>query len=428
MKRAGRAARPFCAAVLAALAAASSAGQAPLERNLFKDLPANDPVREVVRTVLDSRRLALRDVIGQKAWSADGYAAAWDRARSYFPDKAFYVVPGTYFMTHGFDPGGRLFMEVHSSDYLRLCVENRRTFTPATIVEAYGRMRAAADDRPAGAFAGKMGRLEPFCRDEASFGRLRKALRDGDLLDLLEGLREEDYHMLAGGLVHEGTHAGLDEGLIGRLRADFEAGRTPVQWDELLAFLTESGYHASYVRWAAADIAADWGRVEAHLAELERLRKQARLEKGPARTRFESVQARAWASAALIRLRLREIWQSARRGRDLAEGFRRDYVRSTVPPDVAGPLEGFEKDAGSLVAAAGEAIQAAELAVRELESVLATWNEWADGRRPFPPPVTDSRAVIAQAKAIRWPEPSGEASAALRTKASEALAKDRKPA
>jgi len=410
------------------VAAASSAGQAPLERTLFKDLPANDPVREVVRTVLDSRRLDPRDIIGQKAWGADGYAAAWDRARGYFPRQVYYVVPGTYFMTHGFDPDGRLFMEVHSSDYLRLCVENRPTFEPASTIQAYGRMREATDGRAAAAFAGKMGRLEPFCRDEAALRGLRKALGPGDFDSLLGALREEDYHMLAGGLMHEGTHAGLDAGLIARLRADFEAGRTPVQWDELLAFLAETGYHGAYVRWAAADIAANWERVEGQLGALERLRKKARLEKGPARTRFETARARAWASAALIRLRLREIWQSARRARDLAEGLRRDYVRGTVPPDVAGPLEGFEKDASSFVAPAGEAIQATELSVRALEAVLDTWSEWADGRRPFPPPVTDSRAVIAQAKAIRWPEPSGEAAAALRTKASEALAKERKPA
>jgi hypothetical protein len=427
MKSARRAAGLVRAAALVALVAAALAGQAPLERTLFKDLPANDPVREIVRTVLDSRRLSLRDGLGKKSWLADGYAAAWDRARSYFPGQAYYVVPGTYFMTHGFDPGGRLFMEVHNSGYLRLCIENRRTFSPETMVEAGARMREPADGRAAAAFAEKMGRLEPFCRDETALRGLRKAMGDGIFLGLLEGLREEDYHMLAGGLMHEGRHAGLDEALIARLRADFEAGRTPVQWDELLAFLAETGYHGAYIRWAAADIATDWTQIEGRLGELEGLRKTARLEKSSDRGRFERIRTRAWASAALLRLRIREIWQSARRGQDLAEGLRRDYVREGAPADVAGTLADLEKDTAAFVASAGQAIQATELAVRALEAVLDTWSEWAEGRRAFPPPVTDSRAVMAWAKAIRWPEPAEKSAAALRTKASEALAKERTP-
>jgi hypothetical protein len=427
MKSARRVGGLVRAAALVALVAAAPAGQAPLERTLFKDLPANEPVREIVRTVLDSRRLSMRDGLGEKSWVADGYAAAWDRARSYFPGQVYYVVPGIYFMTHGFDPDGRLFMEIHNSGYLRLCIENRQTFEPASIIQAYGRMRESADGRAAAAFAEKMGRLEPFCRDEAALRGLRKATGDGIFLGLLEGLLEEDYHMLAGGLMHEGRHAGLDEALIARLRADFEAGRTPVQWDELLAFMAETGYHGAYARWAAADIAAAWTQIEGRLGELEGLRKKARLEKSSDRTRFEGVRAKAWASAALLRLRMREVWQSARRGRDLAEGLRRDYVREGAPADVAGPLADFEKDTAALVASAGQAIQATELAVRALEAVLDTWSEWAEGRRAFPPPVTDSRAVMAWAKTIRWPESAEKTAEALRTRASEALAKARTP-
>jgi len=401
--------------------------QAPLERTPFKDLAADDPVREVVRTVLDSRRLSLRDAFGGRAWAAEGYAAAWDRARRYFPDQTYYVVPGTYFMTHGFDAGGRLFMEIHGSEYLRLCVENLATFAPGSIVGAYARLRRASDTGPAALFAGKMGRLEPFCRDEAALRLLRTALGDAGFLGLLESLREEDYHMLAGGLMHEGRHAGLDEALIARLRADFEAGRTPVLWDEVLAFAAESGYHGTFIRRAAGEIAAAWSEIEARLGELEGLRKKARLGTGPERTRLDRIRARALASAALVRLRMREIWQSARRGQDLAAGLGRDYVRDAAPADVAGRLAELGKSATSYAGAAGETIQETELALRELETVLDTWGEWGEGRRPFPPPVTDSRTVMTRAKAIRWPEPAAEAAAALRRLASEALATRRSP-
>lgn len=318
-------------------------------------------------------------------------------------------------------------MEVHDSAYLRLCVENLATFAPGALVEASARMRRAADPGPAAAFAAKLGRLEPYCRDEAALRGLRKALGEKPFLGLLEGLRQENYHMIAGGLMHEGRHAGLDGALIASLRADFEAGRTAVQWDEVLAFAGEAGYHLACVRWGAAEVAAAWSRAEGRLGELERLRKKSRLDRGPGRTRFENARASAWAAAALVRLRMREIWQSARRAQDLAAGLRRDYVREAAPPDAAAALAGFEKESAAFAAAAGEAIQRTELALRALEALLDTWGDWADGRRPFPPPVTDSRAVMAQARSVRLPEPAGEAARALRELAAAALERARRP-
>ncbi len=146
-------------------AAASLAGPGGLERTLFKDLPPADPAREIVRTILDSPFYSMRAGFTAKAWAAEGFRDAWERARSYFPGKTYFVVPGTHFMTHGFDPDGKLFMEVHESAYLTLCVENRRTFTAGAIVGEYGRMRGQADLREAAAFREKMGRLEPFFLD-----------------------------------------------------------------------------------------------------------------------------------------------------------------------------------------------------------------------------------------------------------------------
>ncbi len=91
-------------------------------------------------------------------------------------------------------------------------------------------------------------------------------------------------------------------------------------------------------------------------------------------------------------------------------------------------LAGLERETAGFVTAVGEAAQATELAVRSLEAVLDTWGEWAEGRRPFPPPVTDSQAVVKQVKGILWPEPAVDAAAALMKKAAEALEKERTPA
>jgi len=367
----------------------------------------------------------MRDGFPGREWTEGGYGAAWERARRYFPGKTYYVVPGTFFMTHGFDADGRLFMEVHESAYLELCVGNKQTFTPGSIVGAYRRMREPTEEREAAAFREKMGRLEPFFRDEEAQRGLRHAMGEDLYLGLLKGLSEEDYHMIAGGFMHEGMHAEWEDALVARLQAEFAAGTRPVQWDELRAFMAEIGYHGQYDRWAAGDIAGHWRRVEARLGELEGLRKKPRLGAGSERGKFERVRTQAWARAALVRLRLREIWQSARRMQDLAVSFRKDYVRNTPSAEIGERLAGLERDTAGFVTAVGEAAQATELAVRSLEEVLDTWGEWADGRRPFPPPVTDTQSVVKQVQGVLWPEPAVDSAAALMKKAAEALEKER---
>ncbi|HOW85665.1 MAG TPA: hypothetical protein P5119_00720 [Candidatus Aminicenantes bacterium] len=412
-----------CLALAAALTlAAAAAGR---ERILFKSLPPADPARRIIQAVLDSPRLAPGRGPAASPWKGPDIEGAWRRARSYFPASAFLVRPGTYFMTHGFDAGGRLFMEIHESAYLALCVENLGTFAPDAIVGEYGRMLGAANGREAAAFREKVGRLERCFRDEASNRSLRKAL-GGDLYArLLDGLRREDYHMLAGGLVHEGTHAGLDDALVARLQTEFGAGRRPVQWDELGAFMAEIVYHAPLCVRAADDIAGGWRRIEARLGGLEGLRRSRGLPAGASLTRFEKARTGAWAEAALVRLRLREIWQSAGRVQDLAAVFRKDYVGDGVPPDVGALLDRLDRDAAGFAASAGEAIGETEALVRSLEEVLDAWGEWASGGRPFPPPVTDSRALAKRAGSIRWPEPDAGAAAALLTRAGEELSREK---
>lgn len=425
MKLPGRPAGVFFLPLFFVLTAVAVPGRPPVERTLFKDIPTTDPARQVVQTVLDSRFYSMRDGFAASEWTASGYGGAWERIRRYFPRSTYLVRPGTYFMTHGFDADGRLFMEVHESAYLTLCVENRRTFTPGTIVEDYGRMLAAVNGLEAAAFREKMGGLEPCFRNEEANRGLRKALGESLYLRLLEELREEDYHMIAGGLMHEGMHAGMADALVARVRAEFNAGGKDVQWDELRAFMAEIGYHAAYCRWAAGDIASHWRQSERTLRELESLRKRARLRPGPGQARFDRAQAQARAQAALVRLRMREIWQSARRAQDLAGGFRKDYVKSMPAAEIEELFARLDRDTGGFAKAAGESIQATEIAVRSLEEVLEQWVAWAATRRPFPPPITDSQAVLRQVKDIRWPGLARDAAEALMKRAGEEIEKAR---
>ena len=50
----------------------------------------------------------------------------------------------------------------------------------------------------------------------------------------------------------------------------------------------------------------------------------------------------AFVEAALARMRMREIWQSARRIEGLLESFRGDYVLGRPPAEVEGPLAALE--------------------------------------------------------------------------------------
>jgi hypothetical protein len=398
-------------------------GQAPT-RTLFKDMPPADPRREVIQSVLDSPLEMLRARFPGREWVAGGYRDAWDRVRRYFPASAYYVEPGTYFMTHGFGPDGRLFMEIHDSAYLSLSVADRRTFTDGSIVGEYGRMLGAAGGGEAAAFREKTGRLESYFRDEASKKRLRKILGEALYSRLLGGLRQENAHMFAGGLMHEGIHAGMDgEEIVARIQAEFKGGGLAVQWDELRAFMAEAVFQGSFYRWAVNDIAGGGNEVEARLEMLETLRGRPRLVRAPDREKFERTAAGIGAAAALVRLRMRELWQSAQRLEGLVVNFQKDYLKPDPPPGVEDLMKKLAGDIDGFVESAGESIRRTELALRRLEEVLGQWDEWAAALRPFPPPVTDSKDILAMVGKAAWPSPPAADTDRLKKLAERELAK-----
>ncbi len=410
----------LAAAVASTATAFALAALPPLERILFRDLPPTEPCREVIQAVLDLPLDRLRRGLSEREWAAKGFDGAWRRARSYFPGRTYFVRPGTYFMTHGLEPDGRLSIEVHDSDYLALAAEAFHTFGPGVVVGAYADARAAGAPSAA-SFGDKMGRLEPFFRDEGSLDRLRRALGGPLHGRLLAELREENFHMLVGGLLHEGTHAGVDDATAARIRVQLGSGGRAVQWDELNAFMAEAAYHARFCAWAGREIAGEARSIEAFFKELEPLRRAPSLRPGRGRGRFERGQAGAWAFAALVRLRMRESWQSALRVKSLAEHFRRDYVRGEMPDDIGGPLASLEHHAAAFVEAQGRAVQAAEYALLSLDATLDLWTEWAEGRRPFPPPVTDSIRTVTGLADVVWPDPPAADALALMDLARAAL-------
>ena len=398
-------------------------GQGPA-RTLFKDKPANDPNREIVQTVLNSPFYSMRGQFTSGEWTSEHYGGAWERARQYFPNHVYFVQPGTYFMIHGFSPEGKLYMEVHESSYLTLSVENRRTFTDRSIVAEYGRMRGAADGREAAAFQEKMGKLEPYFRDEASKKRLRKMLGETLYNRLLKELREENYHMFAGALLHEGMHAKMDDdALVARIQNDYRGCTLPVQWDELRAYMAEINYHKRFYNWAVGDLMASWRQLGNLLKELEALRNKPKPLSAADREKLEAIKAKIKACIALMRLRMREIWQSAQRVQGLVTHFQKEYIKPNPPADVGDMMRTLTVQVNNYVTQVGQTIQSVELILRGIEANLDLWNEWAACRRPFPPPKPDIEALVEKFRKITWPDPPGDVVDDLKKKAEKEIPK-----
>jgi hypothetical protein len=122
---------------------------------------------------------------------------------------------------------------------------------------------------------------------------------------------------------------------------------------------------------------------------------------------------------------MREIWQSTRRMQGLTTSVRKDHVKPDPPADVDGLITKLASDTAGFVDAVGEAIGRTEITLRALEETLELWGAWAAGRRPFPPPVTDSNDVLKRVGDTPWPTPPGDEVEALMKKAGEEIAKVR---
>ena len=349
----------------------------------------------------------MRDGFPGREWTEGGYGAAWERARQYFPGKTYYRRAGD--LLH--DPRlrrGRT--AVHGDPRIGLSEALRREQADLHVRAPSSGPTAACRSRRTGARPPPSGRnwdgSSPFSATRKPIAASAERWAKTSTSDSSKSLREEDYHMLAGGFMHEGMHAGLDDALVARLQAEFSAGTRPVQWDELRAFMAEIGYHGPYDRWAAGDIAGHWRRVEGLLGELEGLRKKPRLGSGSG-----PGEVRTRPSRDLGPCRPRSASACGRSGN--RPGACRTSPRASGRIMSGTPLRrrsesgwrGSSETTAGFVTAVGEAAQATELAVRSLEAVLDTWGEWAEGRRPFPPPVTDSQAAVKQAKGILWPGP-----------------------
>jgi hypothetical protein len=393
------------------------------QRILFREIGPSDPKRDVIQNVLDSSFYSMRSGFSSSEWTSGHYGGAWERARQYFPNHVYYNPSQQYFMTHFFNPNGKLEMEIFDSDYLRMCVANRGTFTSRGIVASY-RTMLGADPQAAADFARKLGELEPYFRDESAKDRLKQMIGERLFDRLLGELRRENYHMFAGALLHEGMHAKMDDDkLVRAIQDEYKGCKLPVQWDELRAYMSEINYHSKFYTWAVGDMAASWRAIDSQLRELEAWRKRPKPLSAADRAKIEAIKARIKAYIALIRLRMREIWQSANRIKGLVLSFQQDYLKPAAPAEHREMLERLLVAVTDFCGRVGDEIMRQEVMLRDLEQQLNLWNKWAACELPSPPPPEVAADIIKRAKGTTWPVPPGDQAENIRKKAEREIGK-----
>lgn len=394
----------------------------PPERTRFDRVPANDPRREIIQTVLDSTRLTT-GLMTEEVWKTADFQRPWQRASQYFPQSAYFTTSQEHFLTHFFNPQGFQEIEIFDSAYLRMCVQNRGTFTRDGVVGAYRQM-LTGDPAGAASFSQKLGELEPYFHDENSKENLRQMIGD-DLFDrLLKELREEGYHLFAGALIHEGVHAGMDDpGKVAAIQEKYKACKLAVQWDELRAYMTEISYHGRFYNWAVNDIFASWRRIDDLLKELEKLRKKPKPLSKVDKDSLEALKAKIKAYIALIRLRMRELQDSARRMQGLLASFLKGHLKPEAPASDRKALEALLKALTTFTEVVGQELQRQELLLKGLESYLDLWNRWASCELNTPPDRKVVEEIIKKARGTRWTSPPLSQTEELRKRGEKEVAK-----
>ncbi len=372
----------------------------------FRNISPNDPKRQVIQTVLGSSHYSMKSSFGSREWTSGHYGGAWQRARQYFPNHMFYVESDQYFMTHGFTSEGKLYMQVFNSWLLQSCAENHQTFTNQNIVSSYNQMISSGNQQAVSQFQEKLGQLESYFRDEASKNRLKKMLGKRLYNQLLKELREENYHMFAAALLHEGMHAKMDDdATVARIQNDYKSCKLPVQWDEQRAYMAEISYHCRYYNWAVNNINYQWGKISNLLNELERFRNKPKPLSEADKEKIEQIKAKIKAHIALIRLRLREINQSVQRMTGLLANFKKEYVKDNAPADARESIDKLAASVAMFATQVGQTIQNTEALLKQLEQLLHLWNEWAKCNLDKPPSKEAGRDIIKQVRRISWPAP-----------------------
>ncbi|TKG96597.1 hypothetical protein EYV94_04935 [Puteibacter caeruleilacunae] len=389
----------------------------------FKGMKPNDPTRMVINRVLNGK-YSMQHMFSQKEWSSGHYKGAWERARQYFPNNFYYNTSTKYFMTHGFDSKGKLYMEVYQSKELTWAKENLVNFAPKNVVDYYQKIHRDNNESAIKDFKKKLGLLESYFANDKSHSQLKKMLGSKLYNQMMKTLQNEGYHMFAGALMHEGMHSKMDnDQKVAKIQQDFKTCKTPVQWDELRGYMAEVNYHSKYYRWAVRNINAHWSNIFKLLKDLERYRNKQKPLKQHEKDAIEKIKARIKAHIAMIRVHLREIQQSIDRMSGLMDYFKKNYVKANADKKYQDMINKMQADVSNFKRDAGKMINDMEGWLKDLESYLKLFNEWASCKQPTPPPKKDQEKIKKKVKDADWPTPPGKDAENIKRKAETEIGK-----
>ena len=115
----------------------------------------------------------------------------------------------------------------------------------------------------------------------------------------------------------------------------------------------------------------------------------------------------------MIRVRLREIKESAKRMEDLMNHYRKNYMKDVDPKkDKIDPELQLKDDFNAMAVAVSAFRQAidtyanhVEQALRNLENILDLWNEWAKCKIKEAPPADKTKTLIDTTRTKPFPDP-----------------------
>ena len=364
----------------------------------------------IIRGRLNNKNYLLQNNMTGREYNKGKYSRAWSKVRQYYPNRFMFIQSDEYFMTHGLYKG-RMCMEVYNSGILQGIIKNQKMFNPNNIVREYNNIRNNASAKEE--FEEKMGRLSSYFENEASHRQLYRYLGRNLYNRLMSALREENTHLLTGALIHEGMHALLTDAQTANIQNDFRNGYLSMELNELRSYMAEIIYHCEYCNQAKEDIDSYWNDISNLIKELEAMRH----EKPPVVTEkekeeIEKIKAKIKAHIAMIRVRLREIKESAKRMDDLMKHYRQNYIRNISQEKDKIDADLKLKDNFNAMAVAVSAFRQAadkyaaevEKGLKELENILDEWNKWADCTIKEPPPEKNTTALIDSTSTRPFPD------------------------
>jgi hypothetical protein len=366
------------------------------------------------------------------------YGNAWKQSVNYFPDRYIYINNNKELMMHG-PYNGKNCIEIYNSDFLKKSLSNEKIFGK-NVVKEYNKISGDADKKKE--INEKLGLLSGYFENEKSLEKLKKYLKSeaekkgktSKLYDdMMSALANEGKHMLTGALLHEGTHATLTDTQTANIQQDFANGYLSMELNELRAFMVEILYHCQYYNWAKNDISTQWGDIATLLADLENCRRS----KPPNITqeekeKIEEIKAKIKAHIAIIRVRLREIKDSAKRMKDLVDIYQKKYIKNIDPKkDKIKPESGLRENFRDLVISVtnfniqvGQLAADMEKALKELEEILKAWNIYAECKIDFPPPPGPTDSLVTANRTKPFPEAPVKTAEEIKKKAEEEIGRN----